>query len=500
MKKILPFAMSLLAIMMLSGFLQKKEPPEFLENELLIKYKSSLRAAEVDSALTNLKAEKIKNLGKINVFRIRLPKDLKLENTLAALRSDPNIEFVEPNYVYQLNFMPNDRFFNKQWNMHNTGQTGGTSDADIDAPEAWDVATGDPRVIVAVIDTGVDYKHEDLRDNMWINTNEIAGDGVDNDNNGYKDDIFGYDFIDDDSDPMDYHNHGTHVAGTIGAVGNNNIGVAGVNLKTKIMALKIFKPLECGGVPVGNITNAADSAEAIIYAAANQAKVINASWGGRRESLVIKSAIEAANLAGVLFVAAAGNDGTDNDTTPHYPSSHSTSLPNVIAVAATDHNDNLASFSNIGKMSVQLGAPGVDILSSVRDNDYKNFSGTSMAAPHVAGAAALVWAKHPSLNHLQVKECILRNVDPKPALTNKVSTGGRLNLYNAVRCNPLAQNPAEKAVWASMQPPDLPLKLRNAAQLELLGRYARAKIGLYYVLLLMPVGFILGWKIRVRKK
>jgi subtilisin family serine protease len=272
-----------------------------------------------------------------------------------------------------------------------------------------------------------------------------------------------------------------------------------VNLKTKIMALKIFKPLECGGMPVGNITTAADSAEAIIYAASNRAKVINASWGGRKESLVIKSAIGVANLAGVLFVAAAGNDGTDNDTTPHYPSSHSTSQPNVIAVAATDHNDNLASFSNFGKLSVQLGAPGVEILSSVLDNDYAKMNGTSMATPHVAGAAALVWARHPSLNHLQVKECILRKVDPKPALANKVGTGGRLNLHRAVLCNPLAQKPADNGTTASGRMADLPSGLRNAAQLELLGRYARTKIGLYYVMLLMPVLFILGWRISVRK-
>ena len=489
--------------MVLSGFLQKKEVPEFVEGELLVKYKPTLRAEDIESSIAKIKGEKIKKIKELNVFRIKLPKDLKVKDALTTLTVDPNIEFVEPNYIYQLDVIPNDPRFNELWGLNNTGQTGGTSDADIDAPEAWGLEQGDPGVIVAVTDTGVDYNHEDLRANMWTNSGEIAGDNIDNDGNGYRDDIYGYDFIENDSDPMDYHNHGTHVAGIIGAVGNNNKGVVGVNFRTQIMALKIFKPLECGGVQVGNISNAADSAEAIIYAAMNNAKIINASWGGTTESLTIKTAIAFANIRNVLFVAAAGNDGTDNDTTPHYPSNYGAppdNLPNVIAVAATDHNDNLASFSNFGKVSVHLGAPGQNILSTIRNNGYDEFDGTSMASPHVAGVAALVWANDPSLTYLQVKQCILNHVDVKPALTNKVKTDGRLNAFRSVLCNPSAQHSTDKTVVSASQNPNIPKHIRYTGQLKLKYHSHFRKIGSYFVFLLMPMGFIFGWKINIRRK
>ncbi len=503
MKNFILVLSSLFLIMVLSGFLQKKEVPEFVEGELLVKYKPTLRAEDVGSSLAKIKAEKIKEIMKLNVFRIKLPKDLKVQDALNTLTVDPNIEFVEPNYIYQLDVIPNDPRFNDLWGLHNRGQTGGTADADIDAPEAWDIEQGDPGVIVAVTDTGVDYNHEDLRDNMWTNTGETAGDNIDNDGNGYRDDIHGYDFIENDSDPMDYHNHGTHVAGTIGAVGNNNTGVAGVNFRTQIMALKIFKPLECGGVQIGNISNAADSAEAIIYAAMNNAKIINASWGGTRESLTIKTAIDFANTQSVLFVAAAGNDGTDNDTTPHYPSNYGAppdNLQNVIAVAATDHNDNLASFSNFGKVSVHLGAPGQDILSTVRNNGYAKFNGTSMASPHVAGVAALVWANDPSLTLLQVKQCILNHVDTKPALTDKVKTDGRVNALRSVQCNPSAQHSTDKTAVSALQNYNIPKNIGYTGQLKLKYYSDFTKIGFYFVLLLMPLGFIFGWKINIIRR
>jgi subtilisin family serine protease len=470
---------------------------------LLVKYKPTIRAADVESSLAKIKAKKIKQIEKLDVFRIQLPKELKVGDALSTLTVDPNIEFVEPNYIYQLDVIPNDPRFSELWGLHNTGQTGGTADADIDAPEAWDLEQGDPDVIVAVTDTGVDYNHEDLRDNMWVNTGETPGDNIDNDGNGYRDDIHGYDFIDNDSDPMDYHNHGTHVAGTIGAVGNNNIGVVGVNWNTRIMALKIFKPLECGGVQVGNISNAADSAEAIIYAAMNNAKIINASWGGTRESLTIKTAIEFANLRSVLFVAAAGNDSTDNDTRPHYPSNYadpSANLPNVIAVAATDHNDNLASFSNFGKVSVTLAAPGDTILSTIRNNRYDEMSGTSMASPHVAGVAALVWAHHPGKTLSQVKQCILNHVDTKPALANKVRTDGRLNAFGSVRCNPSAQHSTDKILLSALQNPNIPKSIGYSGKLKLKYHSHFKTIGSYFVLLVTPIGFIFGWKINIRRK
>jgi len=505
MKKFILVVLSLAFIIVLSGFLQKKEVPKFVEGELLVKYKSTLSATAVNTSLSKIKAEKIQKLRRLDIFRIKMPKTLKLDNVLSGMQADPNIEFVEPNYIYQLSVIPNDPSFNELWGMHNTGQTGGTADADIDAPEAWNLEQGVPGVIVAVTDTGVDYNHEDLRANMWINTGETAADNIDNDGNGYRDDIHGYDFIENDPDPMDYHNHGTHVAGTIGAVGNNNKGVAGVNFRTQIMALKIFKPLECGGVRIGDVSSAADSAEAIIYAAENGAKVINASWGGTSDSLTIKAAITFANSRSVLFVAAAGNDGTDNDTTPHYPSNYGSppdNLPNVIAVAATDHNDNLAGFSNFGKVSVHLGAPGQDILSTVRNDGYAKFNGTSMASPHVAGVAALVWANDPTLTYVQVKQCILNHVDIKPALTNKVKTDGRLNAFGSVRCNPrpTAQHSTDKTLLSALQNPNISKNIGYTGQLKLKYHSHFRKIGSYFVLLFMPLGFILSWKNNIRRK
>jgi subtilisin family serine protease len=266
--------------------------------------------------------------------------------------------------------------------MHNTGQTGGTEDADIDAPEAWDIATGVPDgsdVIVGIIDTGIDYLHPDLADNMWVNTGEIPGNGIDDDGNGYVDDVHGYDFIQDDGDPSDAAGHGTHCAGTVAGVGDNGLGVAGVNWRCRVMALRSF---DAGG---GGNTD--DSIDAIIYGVANGAKILSSSWGGGSYSLALEYAIIHARDHGVLFVAAAGNYGWDIDSEPFYPASYEVS--NVISVAATDHTDMLASFSNYGDESVDVGAPGVSILSSyptyrtVFLEDFQNaamptFAGTQM--------------------------------------------------------------------------------------------------------------------------
>jgi subtilisin family serine protease len=269
------------------------------------------------------------------------------------------------------------------------------------------------------------------------------------------------------------------------------------------MALKFIKPITCGGVVIGTGGSNADAAESIIYAVDNNAKVINASWGGTGESATIKNAISYADSAGVLFVAAAGNDGTDNDTSPHFPSNYGApphDLPNVIAVAATDHNDNLASFSNFGKVSVHLGAPGQDILSAVRNNGYAKFSGTSMASPHVAGVAALVWANDPSKTHLQVKQCVLDYVDVKPSLTDKVITDGRLNAFRAVTCSPGAGSASDKGVFAKASISRIPKHLRYVGQLKLKYRSDAMKIAAYVVMLFLPIGFILGWKYKIRRK
>jgi hypothetical protein len=318
--------------------------------------------------------------------------------------------------------------FSDLWGMHNTGQTGGTADADIDAPEAWEIATGTDSVIVAVIDTGVDYTHPDLAANMWINEAEFNGTaGVDDDGNGYVDDIYGYDCCNDDPDPIDDEGHGSHVSGTIGAVGNNGVGVTGMCWNVKIMAVK-FLDSDGGG-------NTADAIESVQYATLMGAKVMSNSWGGGPYDTGLEDAIRTAGDAGILFIASAGNGyGVNNDINPHYPSSYD--LDNVIAVLSTDYHDHLSDHSNYGFYSVDIGAPGGDddckICSCYMGGGYHCAFGTSMATPHVSGACALIWSISPSLNRQEIKDIILRTVDPLPSLDGRCVSGGRLNLHNAV--------------------------------------------------------------------
>ncbi|MHC4406638.1 MAG: S8 family peptidase [Planctomycetota bacterium] len=360
--------------------------------------------------------------------KVQLQEGVSVDVALAAYRSNPQVLYAEPDYEIRLAVTPDDIHFDLLWGLHNTGQTDGTADADVDAPEAWDTSVGSGQTVVAVIDTGVDYNHPDLAANMWQNTAELNGQpNHDDDGNGYVDDVYGYDFANNDGDPWDDHNHGTHVAGTIGAVGNNGVGVAGVNWNAQIMALKF---LDAGGRGGGS-----DAIEALNYAVANGATISNNSWGGGPYSQALHDAIAAARDAGHIFVAAAGNGnwvgiGQDNDARPFYPASYD--LDNVVAVAATDHDDQLAVFSNYGATSVELAAPGVDIVSTTPDNHYSSGSGTSMATPHVTGAVALLRDLHPDWPYRQVIDTVLQAVDPVDALQGKTVTGGRLNVAAAL--------------------------------------------------------------------
>ncbi|MFV2065691.1 MAG: S8 family peptidase [Pirellulales bacterium] len=360
--------------------------------------------------------------------KIGLGPGANLDAALAAYRDRPDVLYAEPNYMVYATAEPDDLRFSELWGLNNTGQTGGTVDADIDAPAAWDVTTGSNSVVVAVIDTGVDYTHEDLAANIWVNPGEIAGDGIDNDGNGYVDDIRGYDFANNDNDPMDDQGHGTHVAGTIGAVADNGVGVTGVNWNVQIMAVKFLAADGSGSV--------ADAIDGITYAVDNGALISNNSWGDNGEfSQALFDAVQYAQSAGHLFVAAAGNGnslgiGQNNDLNPFYPAG--LGLDNVLSVAASDNNDNGATFSNYGVTTVDLAAPGVDILSTTRSNTYGTLSGTSMAAPHVTGVAALLYAAHPDWTYDQVIQQILSTVDPLPAFQGITVTGGRLNAASAL--------------------------------------------------------------------
>ncbi|MHC4527829.1 MAG: S8 family serine peptidase, partial [Planctomycetota bacterium] len=353
---------------------------------------------------------------------VKLPVPMAVEQTLRTLNKAAAILYAEPNYeVKAISTFPNDPRFNDLWGMHNTGQTGGTTDADIDAPEAWDAATGGTNIVVAVIDTGVDYTHVDLAANMWVNEPELNGTpGVDDDGNGYVDDIYGYDFYNNDADPWDDHYHGTHCAGTIGAIGNNGEGVAGVCWNVRIMAVKFLDSSGNGST--------SDAISCVQYSTLMGANLSSNSWGGGGYSQALKDAIDAAGAAGMLFAAAAGNDSENTDDQPHYPSSYD--CESIISVMATDKFDDRSSFSNWGPLSVDLGAPGSSILSCQMGGGYRYANGTSMATPHVAGACALVWSVDPTLTNSEVKEIILGSVDK--TLGGLCIAEGRLNLYNAL--------------------------------------------------------------------
>ena len=389
-----------------------------------------MKSSKVNALLSSLGAT-IKQQYSIvpGLCLVRLPEGMTVGDALKILGEREEVLYVEPNYKYKAHsVIPNDPMFNLLWNLHNTGETGGTAGADVNAPQAWEIATGgDRETIVAVIDTGVDYRHPDLAANMWINKAESNGSpGIDDDRNGYIDDIYGYDFCNSDGDPIDDNGHGTHVAGIIGAVGNNGIGVVGVCWKVKIMAVKF---LDEGGSGYDS-----DAIAAVQYATLMGAKVMNSSWGdGYSRSL--EDAIRATGNKGILFIASAGNNqGNNNDINPHYPACYS--LDNVIAVLSTRYDDKLSVHSNYGPTSIDLGAPGGDsdceIYSCFINGRYTYMHGTSMASPHVSGACALIWSVSPLLSHLEVKDLIMRTVDPLPTLAGRCVSGGRLNLHRAI--------------------------------------------------------------------
>lgn len=356
----------------------------------------------------------------------------RIERAYAA-RAD--VAYVQPNFIYRTAgdaVTPNDTHFIAQWALKNTGSWTGIPDADIDADEAWGVTQGSETVVVAVTDTGVDRTHPELAPNIWSNPDEIAGNGIDDDKNGYVDDVRGWDFVSNDADPSDAHGHGTHVAGTIAARGNNGAGIAGVAWNVKVMPLKMMNDQGSG--------RTLETVAAIEYAAANGADVINASWGIplsedllNSEDTLLREAIE---TAGVLFVAAAGNDAYNNDGYVRYfPASFESD--NIIAVAASTSSDTLADFSHYGATSVDLAAPGEDIMSTV-PGGYNVWSGTSMAAPHVSGVAALALSVRPGMNGPTLRRLLMSTTDVKASMVGKTASGGRLNARKAVDAAPTA--------------------------------------------------------------
>jgi len=406
---------------------EKGKEGRYKEGELLVKFRPNTSEEKKDGLHKKHGSKKIKEFPSLRIQNIKLKKEMTVEEAVALYSAEPDVEYAEPNLIVSILTTPNDPRFGELWGLHNTGQTGGTSDADIDAPEAWDISIGSSDVVVAVIDTGVDYGHEDLAANMWTNPLEIPGNGIDDDGNGYIDDIYGIDAINNDSDPFDDNGHGTHVSGTIGAVGDNGIGVAGVNWDVKIIGCKFLGSSGWGYTD--------DAVECLQYIKGLRDRGVNIivtsnSWGGGDYSQSLYDAINAQRE--ILFMAAAGNSGADNDSYDSYPANYY--LPNLLSIAATDHSDALASFSEYGRRSVHVGAPGVSILSSFPGNSYSSMSGTSMATPHVSGLAALLKASDPSYDWIDIRNLILSGGDNIQSLDNITITGRRINAFGSLAC------------------------------------------------------------------
>ncbi len=322
---------------------------------------------------------------------------------------------------------PNDPMFENQWALSNTGQEGGTTKADIKALEAWAKTTGSKKIVVAVLDSGVYYIHDDLAQNIW-HPSENNLENYYDDELGYVDDENGFSAVDNNSDPMDENGHGTHCAGVIGATGDNGTGIAGVNWNVQIMPLKFMNKRGFGS------TSAAIQAINYVIERKKQGvnvRIISASWGSTQYSKALEDAIRAAGEEGIIFIAASGNSTEDTDKNPHYPANYK--LPNVVSVAALDRNDKLASFSNYGAKTVHVAAPGATIVSTWIENGFRDASGTSMATPHVAGVAALILSKEPNITVEKLKERLINSTDPLPTLKGKVVSGGRINAAKAVK-------------------------------------------------------------------
>jgi subtilisin family serine protease len=436
----------------LRSILSTAETGNYREGELLVKFRSGVIAASSMRTHQSVGAARIRRFSMINAEHVKLPAGLTVQDAITHYMQDPNVEYAEPNYIRSIRsftpspVIPNDLLFGQQWALRNTGSGGGTAGADIDATNAWDITTGSHDIVIAVIDSGIDYNHPDLAGNIWSNPGETnCTNGLDNDGNGFINDCRGWNFVDNNNAPLDDLGHGTHVAGIIGATGNNGTGVAGVMWHVQLMPLKFLDSQGNGTI--------ADEVAAMDYAVMMKnneginIKAMNASFAGSDFSNIELSAISTANDAGILLMAAAGNGnrrgiGVNNDVHPQYPASYS--LPNIIAVAATDSNDNLASFSDFGLNTVHVAAPGVNILSTVVPglpfpdciessvSGYDFCDGTSFSTPFISGLAGLLATTYPDFNHFQIRGTILRYVDVLPSLQGRILTGGRINSFKAV--------------------------------------------------------------------
>lgn len=424
MVKLVIIAVLVLCVSIGAAFGQSKA---YADGELLVKFAPNEKRGLIADVNSKIGAELVETLGDLGWVRVKIPAGTTVEDAISRFRKQNGVVDAQPNFYYQLAATPNDPQYN------NTGLYGLGK---ISAPAAWDLTTGSSTVVVADIDTGLRYTHEDIAANAWTNPGEINGNGVDDDGNGYVDDYYGFDFRYNDGDPADENGHGTHTAGTIGATGNNLIGITGVNWNVKLMAIKIYS------------ASGTDSTSAMLVNAYNYVRIMkergvnirvtNNSYADCPEACgydqATKDALDAMGDAGILNVFAAGNNsGRNIDSQPLYPASYTS--PSILAVASSTSTDTRSGFSNVGAVSVDLAAPGSSIYSTYvsSNTSYASLSGTSMATPHVAGAAALLAAHNPSLSAISLKATLMNTVDVLAAWSGVVKTGGRLNVQRALQ-------------------------------------------------------------------
>jgi len=407
---------------------------DFVPGEIIVKFKPGTGKNQKNDAIKDIIGGNAISADNVKEFKIvpglhKISTNLDTQQAISILEKNPNVEYAEPDFILTADIIPDDTDFNQLWGLNDVGDS--SPDNDINGPEAWDIFTGSPDLVIAIIDTGIDDNHPDLNGNMWINPGEIPADGIDNDGNGFVDDIHGWDFCNNDNDPFDDNSHGTHVAGTVCAEGNNDQGVVGVNWQCKLMAIK-FLCSNGSGTTSGAIS-------AIQYADIMGVKISNNSWGGGGFSQALFDAIQNAGLNnGHIFVAAAGNSNQNTDIIPHFPSSYN--LDNIISVAAITDSGAKASFSSFGANTVDLGAPGNLILSTAPGNNYSLKSGTSMATPHVAGVVALVYGLlsqiDPNVSYQTVIQTIYDNVKPLSSMNGITVTGGIVDAFSSLASTP----------------------------------------------------------------
>lgn len=423
------------------------KPPESVPGQYVIQLSKARASFDIKKLEARLGGRIVSDVREDIVLVQRDIKEDPSEGTrsLSRLRE---VLIAEPNYILRASATPDDKDYGRLWGLNNIGQkdSGGSvgiPGIDMSMERAWSITTGSRDVLVGVIDTGINYRHPDLVNNMWVNEAEASGvTGVDDDGNGYVDDIHGYNFVANTGDPMDDNGHGTHCAGTIGAEGNNGIGVVGVAWKVSLMGIKF---LDANGS--GTLNNAI---KALDYATKSKAVILSNSWGGNIRSELLQQAVERTYQAGQLFIAAAGNDSSDNDTGNSVPAGYT--FDNIVSVAAIDNRGNMAYFSNYGAKTVHVAAPGVAVYSTSKGSSYESLSGTSMATPHVSGLAALLMAQNPSWTYKDAKTRIVSTARPLASLRGRTISGGAVDAYYALTGMTPPADPNDPAGWSTKVP------------------------------------------------